>query len=46
MGDYESLRVDVWLTDTVYENETTQSAYQRVVNIVDNTLQDIINQYK
>lgn len=46
MGDYESLRVDVWLTDTVLETETVQSAYQRIVGTVDSTLQDIVNQYK
>lgn len=46
MGDYESLRVDVWLTDKVASNETTEQAYARVVKIVDNTLQEIVNQYK
>jgi len=46
MGDYESLRVDVWLTDEVQEGETTQQAYERVVSTVDETLQNIVNQYK
>ena len=46
MGDYESLRVDVWLTDTVAENETTEQAYNRVVKVVDSTLNDIVNQYQ
>ena len=46
MGDYESLRVDVWLTDTVSENETTEQAYNRVVKVVDSTLNDIVNQYQ
>lgn len=46
MGDYESLRVDVWLTDEVAENETTEQAYARVVQTVDKTLQDIVNQYQ
>lgn len=46
MGDYESLRVDVWLTDKVNEKETTEQAYARVVQTVDSTLQDIVNQYK
>lgn len=46
MGDYESLRVDVWLTDEVQENETVQQAYQRVTAVVDETLQGIVNQYK
>ena len=46
MGDYESLRVDVWLTDCVRGNETTQQSYERVVSVVDETLQSIVNQYK
>lgn len=46
MGDYESLRVDVWLTDSVQEKESTQQAYERVVGIVDEVLQNIVNQYK
>ena len=46
MGDYESLRVDVWLTDKVQSKETTQQAYERVVSVVDETLQSIVNQYK
>lgn len=46
MGDYESLRVDVWLSDSVNKNETTQQAYERVVSVVDETLQSIVNQYK
>ena len=46
MGDYESLRVDVWLTDNVLETETVQCAYQRIVKIADSTLQEIVSQYK
>lgn len=46
MGDYESLRVDVWLTDKVDSNETVEQAYNRVVQTVDKTLQEIVNQYK
>lgn len=46
MGDYESLRVDVWLTDSVQSGETIQQAYGRVVKVVDETLQEIVNQYK
>lgn len=46
MGDYESLRVDVWLTDNVQSGETIQQAYGRVVKVVDETLQEIVNQYK
>ena len=46
MGEYESLRVDVWLTDSVNENETTQQAYERIVSVIDETLQGIVSQYK
>lgn len=46
MGDYESLRVDVWLTDKVQNNETVEQAYARVVKTVDETLQNIVSQYK
>lgn len=46
MGDYESLRADVWLSDEVHEGETVQQAYQRVTAIVDETLQEIVSQYK
>ena len=46
MGDYESLRVDVWLTDKVAPTETTEQAYARVVQTVDKTLQEIVGQYQ
>lgn len=46
MGDYESLRVDVWLTDKVLHEETVEQAYARVVQTVDKTLQEIVSQYK
>ena len=45
MENYESLRADVWLTDSVKDTETIEQAYQRVTKIVDKTLQDIVNQY-
>lgn len=46
MGDYESLRVDTWLTDSVHDNETVEQAYDRVVQVVDSTLQKIVSQYR
>ena len=45
MGDYESLRVDCWLTDTVKEDETAEKAYERVLGVVDKVLQDTVNSY-
>lgn len=46
MGDYQSLRVDVWLTDNVNDNETTQQAYDRVVSTVNTVLQEVVSQYQ
>ena len=46
MGDYESLRVDVWLTDEAKGSETIQQAYERVTNIVSETLAEIVAEYK
>lgn len=46
MGDYQSLRVDVWLTDNVAENETTQQAYDRVVSTVNTVVQEVVSQYQ
>lgn len=45
MGEYESLRVDCWLTDKVSDNETVEQAYERVLGIIDKTLQDTVNSY-
>lgn len=33
MGDYESLRVDCWLTDFVQDNETHEKAFARITDI-------------
>ena len=34
MGDYESLRVDIWCTDVVQPNETKEEAMERVSSLV------------
>lgn len=34
MGDYESLRIDIWLSDYIQEDETPQQAFGRVSAIV------------
>lgn len=46
MDNYESLRADTWLTDFVQEGETVEQAYQRVTKTVQDTLADIVSQYK
>lgn len=40
MGDYESLRIDVWCTDKVAENETKGEAFARLTEILSQALSD------
>ena len=46
MEDYNSLRVDCWLTDSVQEGETERQAFERVVGIVDEVLNDTVQAYR
>lgn len=46
MQDYNSLRVDTWLTDTVQDNETIEQAYDRIATIADKKLNEIISLYR
>lgn len=46
MEDYNSLRVDCWLTDSVQEGETERQAFERVVGIVDEVLNDTVQTYR
>ena len=46
MQDYNSLRVDCWLSDTVQPNETIEQAYARVTSIVDKQLNETVDVYK
>ena len=45
MDNYESLRVDCWLTDKVKDNETVEQAYERVLGIIDKTVSSTVNSY-
>lgn len=45
MDNYESLRVDCWLSDTVKEGETEVQAFERVLGVVDEVLQNTVNSY-
>lgn len=45
MDNYESLRVDCWLIDTVKDGESVEQAYNRVVGVVDKQLQDTVQSY-
>ena len=40
MGEYESMRVDVWLTSEVFEGESIKEAYSRVEAILDEVLEE------
>ena len=42
MGDFESLRVDVWLTDEVHPGETLKEACARVEEILDEVLEESV----
>mgnify|MGYP004505731269 FL=1 len=46
MENYESLRADVWLSDTVQPNESIEQAYERVTNIVAKILEHIVETYQ
>ena len=45
MDNFESLRVDVWLSDSVQSGETVEEAYDRVRGVIDETLSDIVESY-
>lgn len=40
MENYESMRIDVWLTDEVREGESIREAYARVEEILDEILEE------
>ena len=42
MDNYESLRVDCWLSDVVREGETVQEAFARVESIIDVVLEESV----
>lgn len=46
MQDYNSLRVDCWLSDKVAENESVEQAYSRVNKILSETLEEVVQQYQ
>lgn len=43
MDNYESLRVDVWLTDEVQEGDTLDQAFNRVNAILDQQLEEAVS---
>lgn len=42
MDNYESLRVDVWLSDEVQSGETISEAYDRIGSVLDKTLEEAV----
>lgn len=42
MDNYESLRVDVWLTSEVLPGESIKEAYARVEGIIDEVLEEAV----
>lgn len=42
MENYESLRVDVWLSDEIAENETPAEALQRIEAFIDKALEEAV----
>jgi uncharacterized alkaline shock family protein YloU len=42
MGDFESLRVDVWLSDEVQKGETVSEAFDRVNEILQEELERMV----
>lgn len=42
MDNYESLRVDVWLTSEVHEGESIHEAYARVEQVIDEVLEEAV----
>lgn len=46
MEDYNSLRVDVWGTEEIRNNETRESAFSRLVKNLDDELNELVSKYK
>lgn len=46
MDNYESMRIDCWMTDEVQEGETVEQAFTRVLNIVQTQVEEVAEQYK
>lgn len=46
MGDYESLRIDCWLTDFVGEKESYPEAFKRIFDIVTSEVESLAKQLK
>lgn len=45
MSNYESLRVDVWCSDTLKESETIKEGLHRLNEVVDEVLTELVEEY-
>lgn len=45
MGDYQSLRVDAWCTDTLQEGETAEQGYYRLLGLLDKIVNETVSSY-
>lgn len=45
MDNYESLRIDVWCSDTLEDGETLKQGIQRLNEIVDEALNELVEEY-
>ncbi len=45
MGDFNSLRVDAWITDTIQEGETKEEAFNRNLEFLDKMIDDTVKSY-
>lgn len=46
MDNYESLRVDVWISDEVQDGETIEAAYDRLRGVIANQLMETVAEFK
>ena len=46
MDNYESLRVDCWISDTVKEGETVEQAYNRLREVLSAQFVETVNEYR
>lgn len=46
MGNFESLRVDVWMSDEPQEGENLAEAFERVSEILEEELTKVVDSYK
>lgn len=46
MENYESIRIDCWLTDEVRADETFEQAFSRILEIANNQVEEVAQTYR